>query len=157
GAEAQFRIGYAYETVGDDFDRARVEYGKVKDQAAGTSFADQAQSRLVSLDKLAQFRKSVGDTLARAAEGEFLVAEQYLFQLDKPERALEEYRKIGERFAGTTFEPKAMNAQAWVLRRKLKRAPEADSLLWKVVREHPGTEAQLAARDYLEAEGIAVP
>jgi hypothetical protein len=44
-----------------------------------------------------------------------------------------------------------------VLSRKLDRKPAADSLFWKVVREFPQTEAQLAARDYLEMEGNKVP
>ena len=44
-----------------------------------------------------------------------------------------------------------------MLSRKLDRAREADSLFWIVVHEYPATEAQLAARDYLEGEGIEVP
>jgi hypothetical protein len=52
---------------------------------------------------------------------------------------------------------RALNAQAWLLSRKLDRKAEADSLFWRVVREYPGTEAQLAARDYLEATGQSVP
>ena len=157
GAEAQYGIGYAYETVGDDFDRARAEYARVRDQGPGSNFADQAQTRLSNLERLVQFRKTAGDTLSRAADGEFLLAEQYLFQLDKPDRAIEQYRAIERRFAGSPYEAKALNARAWVLSRRLKRKAEADSLFWTVVRRHAGTEAQLAARDYLEAEGIVVP
>ncbi len=157
GAEAQYRIGYAWETAGDDFEKARAEYGRVNEQGPGTSFSDQANARLSSLDQLAAFRKGGGDTLTRAADGEFLLAEQYLFQLDRPDRALEEYQRIATRFSGTPFEAKALTAQGWVLSRKLKRREAGDSLFWQVVREHSGTEAQLAARDYLEAEGIDVP
>lgn len=157
-SEAQYRIGYAYETVLDDFDRARSEYAKVSQQSAGTPFADQASQRVASLERLAQFRqKSAADTLGHKAEVAFMLAEQYLFQLDKPERALEEYRKIEADFANTPYEAKAITAEAWTLSRKLKRQVEADSLFWKVVREHAGTEAQLAARDYLEVDGIDVP
>ena len=39
-AEAQYRIGYAYETVADDFDEARDEYAKVREQCAGSAFVD---------------------------------------------------------------------------------------------------------------------
>ena len=157
-AEAQYRMGYAYETAADDFDKARVEYARVRDIGAGTAFSDQAAARVTSIDRLAQYRKTAaGDTLERAAEVEFLLAEQYLFQLDKPERALDQYRKIEQQYAGSAWAGKALNAQAWVLARKLGRKSPADSLLWRVVREYPGTEAQIAARDYLEAEGIDVP
>jgi hypothetical protein len=44
-----------------------------------------------------------------------------------------------------------------VLSRKLGRRTVADSLLWVVVLQYPATESQLAARDYLEQDGVAVP
>lgn len=156
-AEAQYRIGYAYETVGDDFDRAVIEYNAVKEQAANSAFGTQAQQRLANLDRIKQYRTGSGaDSLEKRAEAGFLVAEQYLFQLDKPERALEEYRRVGDTYPGTPVAGRALNAQAWVLSRKLGRTAEADSLFWKVVHEYPGTEAQLAARDYLEQTGQRV-
>ncbi len=157
GAEAQFRIGYAHETLLDDFDAARLEYAKVRDQSVSSAFFAQATQRQQSLERLARFRSAGADSSDRKVEAGFLLAEQYLFQLDKPERALGAYAEIAREHAGTAAAAKAMNAQAWVLRRKLERPAAADSLLWKVVREYPATEAQLAARDYLEAVGQAVP
>jgi TolA-binding protein len=155
--EAQYRIGYGYETVGDDFEKARAEYARVRDVGMGTTYADQAQRRATNLDRLAQFRSSVGDSVNKKAEAGFLLAEQYLFQLDKPERAYEEYGKVAVAMEGTPYEAKAMTAQAWVLENRLNRKASADSLWWEVVREHPATEAQLAARDYLERDGETVP
>jgi TolA-binding protein len=156
-AEAQFRIGYTYETALDDFDVARQEYAKVRDQSTNSAFFTQATQRQQSLDRLARFRSAGADSIERKVEAGFLLAEQYLFQLDKPERALEAYAEIAREHPGTAAAAKAMNAEAWVLRRKLDRPASADSLLWRVVRGYPATEAQLAARDYLELEGQAVP
>jgi len=156
-AEAQYRIGYGYETTADDFDKARDEYAKVKDITANSAFVDQARQRQLNLDRLAQFRTAGRDSLQARAEAGFLLAEQYLFQINKPERALEEYQKIATDMPGTPYEAKALMAQAWVLSRKLDRKAEADSLFWVVVRQHPATEAQLASRDYLEMEGGEVP
>ena len=156
-AEAQYRIGYTFETAGDDFEQARSEYARVKDEFANSSFAVQAQSRLANLDRVMQFRTAGGDTLQKRAEAGFMLAELYLFQLRKPERALEEYQKVATQFAGTPWAAKALTGKAWVLSRRLARQAEADSLLWVVVREYPATESQLAARDYLEQAGIAVP
>jgi tetratricopeptide (TPR) repeat protein len=155
-AEAQYRVGYAFETAGDDFERARSEYARVKDEFPNSAFSTQAQSRLTNLDRVMQFRSAGGDTLQRRAEAGFLLGELYLFQLAKPERAFEEYRKVATEFAGTPWAAKALTAEAWVLSRKLGRRAEADSLLWVVVREYPATESQLAARDYLEQDGIQV-
>jgi tetratricopeptide (TPR) repeat protein len=156
-AEAQYRIGYVFETASDDFERARSEYARVKDEFPNSAFSTQAQSRLSNLDRVVQFRTAGGDTLQKRAEAGFLLAELYLFQLAKPERALEEYRKVATELAGTPWAAKALTAQAWVLNRKLGRRAEADSLLWVVVRDYPATESQLAARDYLDQEGITVP
>ena len=156
--EAQYRIGYVYETVADDLDRAGMEYGRVSKLSATSPFSVQANQRLRNLDRLAQFRTSVGkDSVAKKAEAGFLLAELYLFQNDKPERALTQYDSIVHSFPGTPYAGKALNAEAWILRRKLDRAAEADSLLWIVVHDYPKTEAQLHARDYLEAAGHTVP
>ena len=156
-AEAQYRVGYAFETASDDFERARSEYARVKDEFANSAFSTQAQSRLANLDRVMQFRTTGGDTLQKRAEAGFMLAELYLFQLAKPERALDEYRKVATELVGTPWAAKALTAEAWVLSRKLGRRAEADSLLWVVVREYPATESQLAARDYLEQNGIVVP
>jgi TolA-binding protein len=156
-AEAQYRIGYVYETLADDFGTARGEYAKVRTHSGSSAFAAQAQLRLNNLERLAQFRTAGGDTVAKQAEAGFLLAEQYLFELGKPDRAITEYRRIARQFPGTPWAAKAMNAEAWVLRRKYQRPGEADSILWHVVRNYPATEAQLAARDYLEYAGHVVP
>lgn len=158
GAEAQYRTGYAYETVGEDFDRARIEYAAVKEQLASSQFATQATQRSQNLERIAQFRTAGGaDSLERKAEASFLTAELYLFQLDRPERALEEYRKLAAEHQGKPVAARAYTAEAWVRSRKLNDPRGADSLFWKVVREYPATESQLAARDYLEQMGVAVP
>ena len=156
-AEAQYRIAYAYETLAEDFDKARLEYRKVKDASTLGGFAVQADTRLANLDRLTAFGRASGrDSLERKAKAGFLLAELYLFQHNRPDRALEQYRKIEHDYEGTAWAGKAINAQAWLLSRKMDRKAEADSLFWRVVHEYRATEAQLAARDYLEAEGFTV-
>jgi len=156
-AEAQYRIGYAYETGADDFERARSEYGRVKEQVGVSQFAQQAQARLDNLDRIDRYRQANGqDSLARKAEARFLIAEHYLFNLERPERALDEYRAIFDSASTPAIKARALTAEAWLLSRKLNRKSAADSLYWTVVQKYPATEAQLAARDYLEAEGQVV-
>ena len=156
-AEAQYRIGFAKETVAEDFEGARSEYGRVRDVMPGGSSATLAAERLVNLDRLAQYRTGTGDTLQKRVEAGFLLAELYLFTHDRPDRALEEYRHIAQTYNGTPYAAKAMNAQGWILSRKLHRQAAAESLFWRVIYDYPATEAQLAARDYLEFAGRVVP
>jgi TolA-binding protein len=157
GAEAQYRIGFAKETVAEDFDGARAEYGRVRDVMPSGASTTLAAQRLANLDRLAQYRTAGGDTLQKRAEAGFLLAELYLFTHDRPERALEEYRNIARTYDGTPYAAKAMNAQGWVLSRKLHREASAESLFWRVVYDYPATEGQLVARDYLESAGRTVP
>ena len=157
-AEAQYRIAYAYETEAGDLERARTEYGKVKDQSAIGGFVKEANQRIANIDRFSSLRKAAGrDSLERKAQAAFMLAELYLFQHNHPDRALEQYRRIESDFQGTGWAGKAINAEAWVLKNKLSRPDVADSLLWVVIRGYKATEAQLAARDYLEAEGHEVP
>jgi TolA-binding protein len=157
GAEAQYRIGYALETTAEDFEKARGEYARVKDQTSSGPFLAQANERLGNLDRLAQFRSAGGDSLQKQAEAGFMLAELYLFTHKKPDKALDQYRKIADSYKGTPWAAKALNAQGWVLSRKFDRKAEADSLFWAVVHDYPATEEQLAARDYLESAGEIVP
>jgi TolA-binding protein len=157
-AEAQYRIGYGYETVADDFDRALLEYAKVKNEFGLTQYTQQAQQRADDLGRIMQFRKGAGaDSTEKQAEAGFLTAERYLFELKRPDRALVEYANVANSYAGTPVAARALTAQAWVLLRRMDKPHEADSLFWKVVHEYPATQAQLAARDYLESEGTHVP
>lgn len=157
-AEAQYRIAFAYETSGEDFERALLEYARVKEQFGTTIFAQQAQTRGDDLGRIMQFRRGTGaDSLEKKAEAGLLTAERYLFEQDKPERALTEYAQVVAQYPKTAMAGRALNAQAWVMRRKLGRDAAADSLLWRVIRTYPATEAQVDARDYLEAVGAVVP
>ena len=156
-AEAQYRVGYALEVGADDFEHARLEYAKVKDQNPSSPFVAQATSRQTTLDQLARYRTAGPDSSDARAQSGFLLAEQYLFQLNKPDRALVEYAKVSSQNVGSPWAGKALNAQAWVLKNKMNQPVQAESLYWKVVHEYPATEAQLAARDYLEAAGKTVP
>jgi len=157
-AEAQYRIGYAYETGADDFARASLEYARVKEQTGTSQFSQQAQQRLDNLDRIEKYRTASGaDSAEKQAEASFLVAEHYLFNLERPDRAVDQYRAIVDSSSSPAVKARALNAEAWVLSRKLNQKATADSLFWNVVREFPQTEAQLAARDYLEMEGNKVP
>ena len=157
-AEAQYRIGFAYETGANDFAKARGEYAKVREQVGASQFAQQADQRLENLDRIERYRTAGGaDSLARQAEARFLTAELFLFGQDKPQRAVEVYRAIADSSPQPAVRARAMNAQAWVMARKLGQKDAADSLFWKVVRDYPATEGQLAARDYLEGSGQVVP
>ncbi len=148
-AEALFRTGYLLEVVRDDFDGAGKSYDRVAEQAPGSPFALQARARRDNLARLAETLSATRDTTAdgRAAEASMRQAEHYLFQLGKPDRALEEYTKLEQEHPKSPLAPRAAYARGWVLGRRLGRPAEAKTAFEALVAHYPeSNEAKAAAR-----------
>ncbi|MEO6461802.1 MAG: tetratricopeptide repeat protein, partial [Candidatus Eisenbacteria bacterium] len=120
-AEAAFRSGYLHEVIRDDFAAARASYDGVAQQLPSSPFVAQAAQRRDNLDDLESFRQARGDSVSgdAAAEAAFKSAEIYLFQLGKPDKALEEYARLGRDHPGSALAPRAAFARGWVKARRL--------------------------------------
>ncbi len=143
-AEAQYRIGYTYEVNLEDFDSAQKAYDKVA-QEGRSSFIEDAQNRSKNLATVKSLMASASSdsastATAAAAEARFLHAELYLFQQDKPEKALEEYIGIQKDFAGTDHAAKAALAEAWVRMNALADTARGRAKYADVMRTYPNTE-----------------
>lgn len=148
-AEALFRTGYLQEVVRDDFDAAGKAYEGVAEQAPGSAFALQARTRRDNLTQLAATLAAAKDTTAagKAAEAALRQAEHYLFQLGRPERALEEYARAERENPTGPLAARASFARGWVLARRLGRAAEAKGVFESVIARFPDTgEARAAQR-----------
>jgi tetratricopeptide (TPR) repeat protein len=84
GAEAQYRIGYAYETEGDDFPRAREAYAKVRDQGSSQAYTTQAAQRLAESRQAREVPRVERRLAVEARRGGLPAGGAYLLQLDKP-------------------------------------------------------------------------
>ncbi len=142
-SEAQYRIGYTYEVDLEDFDRAQDAYNKVATQGR-SAFSEDAEKRAKNLSTVKNLMAAASDSAsqatASAAQARFLRAELYLFQQDKPERALEEYQGIEKDFAGTEHEAKAALAEAWVRMNALADTARGRAKYADVMRRFPDTE-----------------
>ena len=147
-AEALFRTGYLQEVVRDDFDAAARAYDRVGEQAPGSPFVAQAQSRRENLNKIAESLAQSRDTTAegRAAEASLRQAEHYLFQLGKPDRAYEEYDKVLREHPNSAAAPRAAFGRGWVLARRLGRPDEARAAFDTLIARYPGTDEARAAQ-----------
>ena len=148
-AEALFRTGYLQEVVRDDFDAAGKAYDRVAEQAPGSPFVAQARERRQNLTRLAEVMSSSRDTTAegRAAEAALRQAEHYLFQLGKPDRALEQYEKVQHDYPTSQVAPRAAYGRGWVLARRLDRPEDARLAFESLIKNYPGSdEAKAAAR-----------
>jgi TolA-binding protein len=90
------------------------------------------------------------------ARARFLLAELYLFGMDRPEKALERYREVIERHPGSAFAPKAGLAAAWILESRLGDPVGAAAAYADVAARHPDTDFADSARDALARLAPAV-
>ena len=152
-AEAAFRSGYLHEVVRDDFAAAREAYDMVAQQLPSSPFVAQATERRANLEDLEAFRSAGGDSAGvdAAAEAVFRSAELYLFQMGKPDKALEEYTKLTTEYPNSPLAPRATFARGWVKARRLGDAEGARREFETVLAQWPQSEVATRARALLDA------
>ncbi len=155
-AEAEFLTGYTYEIYFEDFDRAKISYDRVPSHFQRSVFVDEAQRRSEGLGKLKQYEGESGKEAQVPGQSVFLSAELNLFQLNKPEKALELYREVEAFYPDSPLAPKAAYAAAWVLVNMLKRVDEGMAEYRRVVEKYPYTDYAEGARHILGIEPLAL-
>jgi TolA-binding protein len=112
--EAQFQIGYLYETSLQDLDAAGREYDKLKAQPT-SEFQQQAMRRSQSLAALRTYRTALAsDTTGARAHASFMMAELNYFQLGKPDSAIAQYQRVEAEFPHSIYAAKAAYARLWI-------------------------------------------
>lgn len=112
--DAQFRIGYLYESALDDLDGAAKEYEKLK-KGPPSEFQTQANRRAQGLAALKKYRMSLGaDSSQTKARSAFLLAELYYFTLDKADSALRQYALVEQTYPQSIYAPKSAYARLWI-------------------------------------------
>lgn len=143
--EAQYRIAYVQEVEFQDYEAARKSYDQVKQQGSSL-FTEQAARRASGLTRLialaaADSSKGGGaKSLEAEAERAFLAAELFLFQQEKPEKALEEYTRVEADFPHSSFAPRAALARAWILSNTLGDTTRAAEVYRGISEKYPGTD-----------------
>jgi TolA-binding protein len=138
--EAQFEIGYLYESQLNDFDAAAREYDKLKAEPPST-FADQAARRARNLSALKNYRAKVeGDSTQAAARTAFLLGELYYFQLSRVDSAFRQYGLVEKEYPLSPYAPKAGYARLWIATQDKDDTTEAAALTDSIVRRYRGTD-----------------
>jgi TolA-binding protein len=113
--EAQFRLGYLYESLGD-FEAAGKEYDKLKEEPGYSEFQMQGKRRSASLATIRQYRTALqSDSTQAKARSAFLLAETYYFQIEKVDSAMIQYDAVEHKFPTSPYAPKAAFARLWIL------------------------------------------
>ncbi len=150
-AEAAFRAGYLHEVVKDDPASARRLYDEVAQQQPGSPFVAQAKTRRDNLDRLDVFRATQDDSSGAdaAAQALFQSGELLLFQLAKPEQAVEEYARLEREHPDSPYAPRAAFAQGWIKARRLGDIAGAQADFARLIERWPAAPAAVEAQRLL--------
>ncbi len=154
-SEAQFRMGYIYEVYMEDLDQAGQAYDKVKEHLAKSEFASQAELRGKGLARLKESGRRPGASEAdKAAEPDFLLAELSLFQLGKPDKAIEKYLSVERDFPKSVYAPKSAFAAAYAFLHMKHDTASAVETGRRVIEKFPNTEYAEAAGGMLKSLNV---
>jgi TolA-binding protein len=157
-AEAQFRIGYISEIHLEDLDAAAQAYERVKEQAPRSEFASQAELRRKGLARLKESGAKPDATEAdKAAESGFLLAELSLFQLDKPDKAVERYLSVERDYPSSIYAPKSAYAVAYIYLYVKHDTLATIETCRRIIGSFSRTEYASAAADILTSLNVELP
>src|SRR5262249_8570836 len=127
-------------------------YDRVNEQSPGSPFSVAAKTRRDNLDRIAATLAASRDTSAagRAAETAMRQAENELFQLGHPQKALEGYDKAEKANPKGPLAPRAAYAKGWILARRLGKPDEAKAAFQAVVTKYPESDEAKSAKRMLD-------
>ena len=154
--EAQYQIGYTYESYMDSLQAAETAYDDATRLSSQSSFRDLARTRLANVRKLISLSSEVtpsGDKDSdRKGEAALEIAELYYFAERKIDEALEQYERVIEEFGDTPSGPKAAYAIGWIHLKDKEDPVAAEQAFREVVFEFPASDQARKAIDLLIEE-----
>jgi len=163
GAAANYNLGLIYQFDYEDYKKAKSYYDKAKNRKAEKSIYKDALRRSSDIGKLEQFLKrdaldtsSTREEIDSAAATQYLLAELYFFQLDKPDSAYQEFEYLIKNFPESYMAPRAMIAMAMLQRDYYNDTLAFDSTLRIVLRDYIRSDFAPEAIDLLGLSGTAI-
>lgn len=158
-SEAQYRIGYINEVELQDYTAARKAYDDVKTQGQSL-FGEQATKRSGNLARLIALAaadtvkgaKATKKSLEAEAERAFLAAELFMFQQEKPDKALEQYAIVEADFPKSSFAPRAALARAWILTNAMGDTAGGAQIYRDIADKYQGSDAWRMAYQLVHGE-----
>ncbi len=160
GAIANYNLGLIYQYDYEDYPKAKEFYDKAKIRSAGDDIYQDALQRSTDIGKLEEYSERIElDTSATTAEidsaayQQYLLGELYMYQLDKPDSAYQEFKYIIDNFPSSYFTPKAMIAAAAISRDYYEDTVSCDSMLRMALKEYPRSDFAPEVIDLLGLAG----
>ncbi len=138
--EAFYKMGLIYEEDLSELEKAKEAYDKVREMGSSSEYLEKALLRSSAIGRLTAYRQTLLDgEESDLAKTQFLLAELYLIDLDKPNQAIEAYQKVVSHFPKSEYGPKAAFALGWVHEKVKGDSLEAVRAYQRVIAEYPGT------------------
>lgn len=145
-SEALFKIGGLYE-AGQELDSALAYYNKARNENPSVYVREAALKKSADISLLLAYRQQSDQQAAeQSAKLQFLMAEHYLFGLNKPDSALAAYARAAGGSEDQMIAPKAWYAAAWTARNYLSDTLRSDSMLSILIEKYPRTRYANGAR-----------
>ncbi len=164
-AVAYYRLGLIYQYDFEDLAKARAYYQKSREEKSSSPVAEDATRRASKLALLERYSNTVQDTLLadstqevdlkrldELSENEFLLAELFYFDLEKPDSAINTYQTLLERYPESRLAPRALMSMANIYREEYHDTTAADTLLRQVLKSYPHYDE---AQDVIDMLGLA--
>jgi len=155
-AEAQFQIGYTYETRMDSLASARAAYEKVSQLAGRSVFKDQAPQRAKAIQAQMEMEGKAGSGDAEAEEraaAALRVAEILYLDRELADEALLKYSEVERDFPESRFAPRAAYARAYIKWKVAGDSLGAHEDLRVLVHRYPASTQARGAIALLAAHG----
>ena len=137
--EAQFQIGYLYESAKGDLDQAAKEYDKLKSEPP-SEYQRQAARRSQNLATLREFQTTLSaDTTQARARAAFRLAELYYFEMGRRDSAVTQYREVESMFPASAYAPKSAYARLWIAAYDRNDTLGAQNLTDSIAQKYRGT------------------
>ncbi len=154
--EAQFQIGYTYETELDSLAQASTAYEKASAMPGRSIFKEQASQRAAALKSIAELQQEEGSgdaALEARADAALRIAEILLLDRELAEEAKVKYREIEEQFPESRAAPRAGYALAYVQWKTEGDSLGAQQAFRDLVPRYPRSTQARDAIDLLVTQG----
>lgn len=146
---ALFRIAEIYENR-QELDSAFTYFNKARNEVSVSRIKEQALKRSVDISLLKAYRLQSGqEATEQSAKLQFLMAEHYLFGLNKPDSAFANYFRVARDYSDQPLAAKAWFAAGWTALKFLSDSAKADSIFYVLIEKYPVTRYANGARSFL--------
>jgi len=146
-SQAYYRLGLIYQYDYDDLEAAKGHYDQAVEVNRNSEWGREALQRSSAIGKIKRYARRLDvdsvvtqEQIDEAAYTQYLLAELYWLDLNKPDTAILEMQYVIDSFPGAFDSPKAMIALSQMYREHHEDDQAADSILRQVLEKFPRSD-----------------